>query len=226
MGGNKPNEHGVSARCESALDRAAGDYGRCLLRADASYARNKDTNQKEKSYARCKKHFDHRVNRSIKRNGADLCPSSELLTAMGDRTFNYAKGIASEASGKASPTYLYVQDGSGGTISADTLTLTGVSDETIFFTDRPYRRAGKVTTKDFISPWYQGDDSFGEVPPNADFTCEVDDEIVNYTVELLSPSLTEGELSYSVKAIGDIALPETTTACKGDAYLLIDCCFK
>ena len=74
----------------------------------------------------------------------------------------------------------------------------------------------------------EGANSFAEDPPDADFTCEVEGEVVNYVVELTSPliCITDecpvDELAYSAAAVGDTVLPETPIACEGEANLFID----
>ena len=50
----------------------------------------------------------------------------------------------------------------------------------------------------------------------------IDDEVVNYVVELTSPSIVEGDLSYSVIAVGEQSLPESQITCEGAAHLFID----
>ena len=60
----------------------------------------------------------------------------------------------------------------------------------------------------------EGGNSFADDPPNADFTCSVDGEVVNYIVELTSPSMAGDDLSYSVAAVGDTVLPETQISCE------------
>ena len=138
----------VSPRCEAAMDRAAGHYSQCLLSADASYARHGNATKLENRQTRCETRFDRRTSRAIHRHGEDECPSSDLVAAMEDRTVTYAQGAATEASGTASPSFLFVQNGTGGTLSDTTLTLTGVSSKTGYFSDRPYRLAGQVPTEE------------------------------------------------------------------------------
>ena len=89
----------VSPRCEAAMDRAAGHYSQCLLSADASFARHGNATKLENRQARCETRFDRRTSRAIHRQGADACPSSELVAAMADRTVTYAEGVATEAGG-------------------------------------------------------------------------------------------------------------------------------
>ena len=161
--------------------------------------------------------------------GADECPSSDLVAAMEDRTVTYAQGASTEAGGTPAPSVLFVQNGTGGTLSDTTLTLTGVSSQTGYFSDPPYRLAGHMPTLDFIGLWDEGG-TFADNPPNADITCTVDGEAVNYVVELTSPFLCNtddcpvDELSYSAAAVGDTVLPETPIACEGEANLFVDSC--
>ena len=211
----------VSARCEAAMDRAAGDYSRCLLRADAHYARHENATKLENRQARCETRFDRRTSRAIRHHGADECPSSDLVAAMEDRTVKYAQGAATEASGTASPSFLYVQNATGGALSESTLTLTGVSSETGWFTDRPYRYAGQVPTEAFLTEWDEDQNSFADEPPNADFTCTSDEAAVNYFVELTNPVYEGGDLSYAVAGVGGTVLPQDLQ-CESDSHLFID----
>ena len=71
------------------------------------------------------------------------------------------------------PELLSVQTSDGATLTNSTLTLTGISPNTGWFTDRPYREAGQISTEEFILAWAEGEDSFADDPPNADFTCTV-----------------------------------------------------
>ena len=211
----------VSPRCEAAMDRAAGHYSQCLLLADAHYARHGNPTKLANRQARCETRFDHRTSRAINRHGADACPSSDLVAAMEDRTVTYAQGAASEAGGTPAPSLLFVQNGTGGTLSDTTLTLTDVSSQTVWFTDRPYRGSGQMSTEKFIALWDEGE-TFADDPPNADFTCTVDSEVVNYVVELTSPAMPGDDLSYSVNAVGETVLPEAPVACEAESHLLID----
>ena len=40
--GSAPSGEGVSPRCEAAIDKAAGRYSQCLLKASAKYAKKKN----------------------------------------------------------------------------------------------------------------------------------------------------------------------------------------
>ena len=214
----------VSPRCEAAMDRAAGHYSKCLLSADASYARHENATKLANRQTRCETRFDRRTSRAIRHHGADGCPSSDLVAAMEDRTVTYAQGAASEAGGTPAPSLLFVQNGTGGTLSETTLTLTDVSSKTGWFTDRPYRGSGQMSTERFIALWDEGG-TFADDPPDADFTCTVDSEVVNYVVELTSPGMVGEDLSYAVTAVADTVLPETTITCDGASHAFLDALF-
>jgi len=213
----------VSPRCEAAIDRAAGHYSKCLLSADASYARHENLSKLENHQARCERRFERRTNRAINRHGADECASADLVAAIADRTVTYAQGAATEAGGEAPPPQLlFTQNSTSAVLTDSTLTLTGVASRTSWFTDRPYREAGQMATDEFIEAWFLGQDSFAEDPPNADFTCTVDGDVVNYALELTSPRLEGNDLLYSVTFLGDVRPDTTTTQCTTEASLFVD----
>ena len=130
------------------------------------------------------------------------------------------------------PELLFVQNSDGGTLTDSTLTLTGVSPQTGWFTDRPYRVAGQVPTERFVLLWDES--SVVDDPPNADFTCTVEGEVVNYVVELQNPALlvpyvSEGcdsgicVLGYDITFIGtDVVEAGDFVECDGTAHLFID----
>jgi hypothetical protein len=93
----------VSPHCEAAMDRAAGDYSRCLLRADASYARHENAAKLENRHTRCQTRFDRRTSRAIKRYGADECVSAVLVSQMADLSVSCADGVAQGAAGGSEP---------------------------------------------------------------------------------------------------------------------------
>jgi hypothetical protein len=72
-------------------------------------------------------------------------------------------------------------------LTESTLMLRFVSEQPGWFTDRPYREAGQIPTEEFVRLWNEGENSFADDPPNAAFTCEVGDEVVNYVVALSKP---------------------------------------
>ncbi len=132
------------------------------------------------------------------------------------------------------PEYLFVQTSDGATLTESTLTLTGISPKTGWFTDRPYREAGQIPTEEFLTLWDEGENSFADDPPNADFTCTVDGEVVNYVVELQKPALavpyvSEGcdsgicVLDYDITFVGPDAVEVgSEVRCDGPTHLFID----
>jgi hypothetical protein len=124
-------------------------------------------------------------------------------------------------SNNTGPEYLFVQTSNGAVLTDSTLTLTGISPQAGWFTDRPYREAGQIPTEIFLLAWGEGGDSFADDPPNADFTCTVGGKVVNYVVELMMPELVGDELTYTVQGIGDNDLP-TEATCDDAGHLFID----
>ena len=134
------------------------------------------------------------------------------------------------------PSLLFVQTSKGAVLTDSRLTLTGISPNTGWFTDRPARGAGQIPTELFLSLWDGGKHSFADDPPNADFTCSVDGKVVNYVVELQNPSLEDPRfppsgcnldhcvLSYEITIIGSEAVEEgSKVECDGGmAHLFID----
>lgn len=47
------------------------------------------------------------------------------------------------------------------------MTLNNVASDTAWFSDRPVRRHGKLTTERFVQLWRQGNNDFAQDPPNA-----------------------------------------------------------
>lgn len=130
--------------------------------------------------------------------------------------------------------FLFVQNTSSGSLVAEAdgsfrLTFDDVPS-TLWFTDRPIRRAGDVPTEGFLEYWSEGDDSFEADPPNA--VLEI--EQVNYVIELTNPTFDAEThtLSYTVTpideqpvdtTIGELASLEAMTF--GTASLFIDNAF-
>ena len=96
---------------------------------------------------------------------------------------------------------LFVQTGGKTTLSNGELRLTGVNPHTLYFTDRPERIVGKVTTKDFVEHWATGDDSFKSDPPNAVLTADNGNSAEEVTVVLRNPRLDGDTLVYDVEVL-------------------------
>ena len=97
--------------------------------------------------------------------------------------------------------YLFAHTAEGITIEEDgeRIRLDGVSPTTLFFSDRPDRVTGHITTADFIAQWGDGDDSFADDPPNAVLSLFDDDAVHDVVVVLDEPVLGDSGLSYAVE---------------------------
>jgi hypothetical protein len=121
---------------------------------------------------------------------------------------------AQEASPVASPVpagevnWLFVQTAGDTTLTpgsgdVHTLTMSGVTAQTLEFSDRPYRIAGAIPTARFVSQWA---DAFGDSPPNATLIghpesgSDIEEAVV---VELLTPAYdaATATLTYQVRIL-------------------------
>ncbi len=105
--GNAPGGEGVSPRCEAAIDKAAGRYSRCLLKASAKYAKQENDAQLFVQQAKCEDKFNAQATRAQVRFGEDQC--TPYVSQIADRTVNYVESVASEAHGLAWPSFPSVQ---------------------------------------------------------------------------------------------------------------------
>jgi hypothetical protein len=113
---------------------------------------------------------------------------------------------------------LFVFNSRGATLQGETLTLTGVTPNSIIFADRPLRAAGHQPTADVIADWGSGDDSFTKNPPNATLSVlGKEDTVKDAVVVLKNPKLEGDKLTLNVQILeGDLAGAE------GAAALFID----
>ena len=103
------------------------------------------------------------------------------------------------------------------TYAGGKLTLNTVAPSTLFFSDRPDRVTGHVSSDEFVQTWGDGEDSFASDPPNAALSIFGDGEIHDVVVELHDPVLAGGDLTYRVDVL-DGELP----ASGGPSSLFID----
>jgi hypothetical protein len=115
---------------------------------------------------------------------------------------------------------MFVQTAQGIDSGGGTLTLRGVTPSTLYFSDRPQRVVGHMTTADFVDLWAIGENSFESDPPNAVLSFlepggEVPEDAV---VVLTKPNLDGvGDLAYSIEV-----LEGTVPAHTGPVTLFID----
>ncbi len=98
---------------------------------------------------------------------------------------------------------MFVQTANAITSDGATLTLKEVTPSTLYFSDRPKRIVGHMTTVDFVDLWAEGDNSFEEDPPNAvlAFLQPGDEAPEDAVVVIQQPRLENGQLSYSIKTL-------------------------
>ncbi len=115
---------------------------------------------------------------------------------------------------------MFVQTAEGIDSDGQTLTLRGITPSTLYFSDRPKRVVGHMSTADFVDLWAVGDNSFETDPPNAvlaflESDADAPDDAV---VVLKAPNLDgAGALSYSIEVL-DGTVPAKT----GPVTLFID----
>ena len=220
------NAAGVDRRCEAKMDRAAGRYARCLLKAKAHVARDQeqDVEETRDAEAECREDFDGAVADAQARHQEENC--TPFVTQMEQRTASYAEAMALEAAGVPALELLVVQSADGGELTESTLTLSGVSDQTGWFLDRPFRFAEQIAIEEFVSLWDEGDNFFAADPPNANFTCEADGEVVNRVVTLQNPvRIHVGEDTWNLRYTAHPTEEGTATpsvSCDGPAQLFLD----
>ena len=114
---------------------------------------------------------------------------------------------------------MFVQTARAITSDGTTLTLKDVTPSTLYFSDRPKRIVGHMTTVDFVDLWAEGDNNFEEDPPNAVLAyLEPSGEAPKDAVVVLQqPHLENGELSYSIETLEGTVPTQT-----GPVTLFID----
>jgi hypothetical protein len=98
---------------------------------------------------------------------------------------------------------MFVQTAGGFTSDGSTVTLQDVTPATLYFSDRPQRVVGHMTTADFVDLWGEGDNSFVADPPNAvlSFVDAGADAPADIVAVLTKPTLQDGQLSYSIEVL-------------------------
>ena len=110
-------------------------------------------------------------------------------------------GVDGAADGEQEVEFLFVQNASTVSLSEGVLSMTGITPETLYFSDRPDRIVGRVTTQEFVDHWSKGEDSFAANPPNAVLSTlqgQIPQDIV---VVLREPRFTGNELVYTVEVL-------------------------
>lgn len=108
---------------------------------------------------------------------------------------------------------MFVQIARSVTSEESTLTLQDVSPSTLYFSDRPERVVGHMTTDQFVDQWSEGPNSFLEDPPNAvlSYVGAGEDIPSDAVVVLRDPVASGSSLSYSIEVL-DGVVPSTSGA--------------
>lgn len=114
---------------------------------------------------------------------------------------------------------MFVQTARGTSTDGGVLTLHDVTPSTLYFSDRPERVVGHLTSSDFVELWGEGENSFAEDPPNAvlAFLEPGEDAPEDAVVVLRDPRIDDGALSYSIDVL-EGSVPAQT----GPVTLFID----
>jgi hypothetical protein len=130
----------------------------------------------------------------------------------------FAADAATMKAGEAKPQFMFVQSAKAASYHDGKLTLKGVAPATVFFSDRPDRIVGHMTTAEFIPFWSQGQDSFLKDNPNASlsvFQANAEPAVVEVTLK--NPQLAGTDLTYEVTLLSG-KVPENGA----EATLFID----
>ena len=114
---------------------------------------------------------------------------------------------------------LFVQTAKSVVFENGKLTLNGLAPTTLYFSDRPDRVVGHITSDEFLDAWDEGEDSFADDPPNAALSVfsHDGDEIHDIVVVLKDPALNGDVMTYNVEVL-DGEMP----ASGGPSSLFID----
>ncbi|MEM1155514.1 MAG: hypothetical protein AAGI44_15375 [Pseudomonadota bacterium] len=97
--------------------------------------------------------------------------------------------------------WLLLEQAASATITDGRLTLTGVDDTIIAFSDRPNRDVASESLSGLVDNWSRGENSFAQTPPNAALTGLQKGQQIGLIVELSDPILEDGVLSFTVEVL-------------------------
>jgi hypothetical protein len=109
---------------------------------------------------------------------------------------------------------LFVHSAHGLTSSKGSVTFHGLAHATLFFSDRPQRVVGHMTSRKFVDQWGEGEDSFAQDPPNAVLSFLENGDTVpeEVTMTISDPQLDGDTLTYKVDIL-DGMLPTKAGPC-------------
>lgn len=97
--------------------------------------------------------------------------------------------------------FLFVQTAPATSLSGSVLRLAGANPHTLYFSDRPERIVGHITTQEFVDMWGKGTESFKADPPNAVLTVHDAEDPTEVVVVLRDPRIEGDDLVYDVDVL-------------------------
>jgi hypothetical protein len=130
----------------------------------------------------------------------------DLLTAAFAASGAMLAGLSGQAAAAdAKVQLMFVQSAEGLKADDKTLRLVNLSPQTIWFSDRPVRQAGHVTTQAYLQEWTSaaGPNNFSKDPPNATLSVYQPGRGDNTltVVEISDPKVDGKDLVYTYKLI-------------------------
>ena len=97
--------------------------------------------------------------------------------------------------------FLLVQNADSVVLNNGQLRLKNIAPTTLYFSDRPDRIVGRVTTQEYVDHWAIGDNNFKSDPPNAVISVLLGEEAEDITVVLTEPQLEGADMVYKVEVL-------------------------
>lgn len=108
---------------------------------------------------------------------------------------------------------MFVQTAEAARSGDGTLTLLRVAPSTLYFSDRPQRIVGHLTSQHLMELWDQGENSFAADPPNAVLaSLDSREEMTDTVVILRNPRMDGNQITYDVEVL-DAELPNESGPC-------------
>ncbi|MEM6462122.1 MAG: hypothetical protein AAF724_09420 [Pseudomonadota bacterium] len=140
------------------------------------------------------------IEKGVKRTGDAITGKDAERSAPGDET--ELSEVPTPQQKPVQKSYLFVQQAGSLTYADGKLTLADLSPSTLFFTDRPERKAGNISNEGFAALWSdESGNGFKSDPPNAAIAIVGDTSADPVVVELISADLNGKDLTFSVRAV-------------------------
>jgi hypothetical protein len=123
---------------------------------------------------------------------------------------------------------MFVQTAAEATVEGRVLTLHDATRSTLYFSDRPERVVGHVTTEMFVDLWDEGENSFAENPPNAVLAfLEPGDDVPEDVVTVIrNPRMVGASLSTTSKCSRALCRPTRRAASRCSSTRSVGRCHR